>query len=70
MQTPQYIAVSEGETVAWIFNQTRNSGLLYNRILYFLKSLRLFAELFWYSVDNLTTDKTGTWESISPILEV
>jgi len=30
MQTIQYIAVSEGETVACIFNQTRNSGLLYS----------------------------------------
>ena len=39
MQTIQYIAVSEGETVACIFNQTRNSGLLYNRILYLLNSL-------------------------------
>jgi len=33
MQTQQYIAVSEEETVACIFNQTSNSGLLYNRTL-------------------------------------
>jgi hypothetical protein len=70
MQTIQYITVSEGETGECIFNQTRNSGLLYNRVLYFLNLMWLFAELFWHSLDNWTTDKAGIWDGISPTAEV
>jgi len=64
MQTIQYIAASEGEMVACIFNKTRNSALLYNRIFYPLNLLWLFAELFWLSVNNVTTDRARTWDSI------
>jgi hypothetical protein len=59
MQNIQYIAVSEEETVACIFNWTRNPGLLYQLISYIINLLWLLAELFWNFLDHLTTDKGG-----------